>query len=106
PEDIQEIFLDQAAKTRQDYLDWMTEFEKRTIENIKVAGGEFIEFPPEELAKWKEAAPDLLAEWEKELTERGQGETASKVAARWSKLTTDCPPDLSAPGHRLAAGSD
>jgi len=89
PEDIQEIFLDQAAKTRQDYLDWMTEFEKRTIENIKAAGGEFIEFPPEELAKWKEAAPDLLTAWEEELKGRGQGETASKVAARWRELTAD-----------------
>jgi TRAP-type C4-dicarboxylate transport system substrate-binding protein len=89
PEDIQTIFMETAAETQQEYLEWINDFQKRTVENIKAAGGEFIEFPAEELAKWKETAPDLLTQWEDDLTARGHGETASKVAARWRELTAD-----------------
>lgn len=89
PKDIQEIFLDQAKKTQQDYLEWLKDFQTRTVENIKAAGGEFIEFPEEELAKWKEAAPDLLGQWVEDMEGRGQGEMAQKVAARWRELTAD-----------------
>ncbi len=89
PKDIQDIFLDQGKKTHQQYLDWLDAFESQAVTNIQAAGGVIKEFPPSELAKWKAAAPDVLAEWQKDMEKRGQGEMAAKVAKRWRELTAD-----------------
>ncbi len=86
PKDIQDIFMDQAKKTHAEYLAWLTDFEASAIVNIKKAGGVFKQFPPAELAKWKSMAPQFLKVWEDEVTGRGQGEMAKKVAARWREL--------------------
>ncbi len=87
PADIQEIFIDQAAKSQQDYLDWVDAGTKTSIANIEKAGGVFKDFPAEELAKWKAATPDLLAGWEKSVAERGFAEEAKAVAAAWRAWT-------------------
>lgn len=89
PADIQEIFLDQAKKSHEQYLAWLTDFEAAAVRNISTAGGVVKEFPSSELAKWKAAAPDVLASWVKDMEKRGQGETAAKVAARWRELTAN-----------------
>ena len=79
--------MDQAKKSQQDYLDWLVEGTKTSIERIEAAGGEFKEFPASELAKWKAATPDLLADWEKSTAERGFGDEAKAVAAAWREWT-------------------
>ena len=89
PKDIREIFDDQAKKSHQEYLDWLSTFEAQAMKNIEAQGGVFKKFPPEELAKWKAATPDLLAAWVKEMEKRGHGDTARRVAKRWRELTAD-----------------
>jgi TRAP-type C4-dicarboxylate transport system substrate-binding protein len=89
PKDIQEIFIDQAKKSHQEYLKWLVTFEAEAMRKIEAAGGVFKPFPPEELAKWKAAAPDLLEAWVKEMDKKGYGDTARRVAKRWRELTAD-----------------
>ncbi len=89
PKDIQEIFVDQAKKSHQEYLEWLGTFETEAMRKIEAAGGVFKPFPPEELAKWKAAAPDLLEAWVKEMEKKGYGDTARRVAKRWRELTAD-----------------
>ncbi len=87
PADIQKIFLDQARETQQEYLAWVGDFEAKAVSNIKAQGGVFTAFPADELKKWKAAAPDFLAEWEKATAAAtGDAETPKKVAARWRQL--------------------
>lgn len=88
PKDIREIFTDQAAKSQQEYIAWLTDFEAQAVKNIEAAGGVFKAFPASELAKWKSMAPQFLNDWEAQVTEKGQGEMAKKVAARWRELTS------------------
>jgi len=89
PKDIREIFDDQAERTQQEYLEWVDKFEAEAVRNIKAKGGVFKTFPPEELAKWKAAAPDFLTEWVKDMEKAGHGDTARRVAKRWRELTGD-----------------
>ena len=85
--DIQKIFRDQAAKTMQDYLAWVGDFEAKAAAGIKAAGGTIVPFPADELKKWKAAAPDFLAAWEKDTAEATKdAATPKKVAARWRQL--------------------
>jgi TRAP-type C4-dicarboxylate transport system substrate-binding protein len=83
PKDIQDIFIDQAAKSQQAYLDWLVTGTENSIANIKKAGGEFKEFPASELAKWKAATPDLLQGWADSMAKRGFGDQAKEVQAAW-----------------------
>lgn len=87
PADIQEIFMEEAKAAQARYLEWLGDFESTAVSNLKADGAEFKPFPAEELAKWREAAPDLLKAWEENMAGRGQGETAAAVAARWRELT-------------------
>ena len=41
PEDVQAIFMEEAKKSQQEYIDWLDAFESKAVENIKAAGGEF-----------------------------------------------------------------
>jgi TRAP-type C4-dicarboxylate transport system substrate-binding protein len=87
PKDIQQAFRDQSAKTADDYLTWVGDFEAKAVANIKSLGGTFVPFPPEELKKWRSTAPDFLAQWEKETAAATKdAETPKKVAARWRQL--------------------
>ena len=38
PKDIQDIFLDQAKKSHQDYLNWLEAFESNAVKNIQSKG--------------------------------------------------------------------
>ena len=87
PADVQDIFMDQARKSQQDYLDWLETGTAASIANIEKAGGVFKPFPASELAKWMEATPDLLAGWEESMDGRGLGEQAREVAAAWRAWT-------------------
>jgi len=87
PEDIQEIFLDQAEKSQQAYLEWVIEGDEEAIATIEENGGVFHEFPAEEMAKWQEATPDLLQEWVEEVSARGFEAEANTVADAWREWT-------------------
>jgi TRAP-type C4-dicarboxylate transport system substrate-binding protein len=87
PKDIQEIFTDQAAKSQQEYLDWLVTGTAASLANIEKNGGVIKEFPAAELAKWKAATPDLLAGWEQEMGKLGKGAQAKEVAAAWREWT-------------------
>ena len=87
PPDIQKVMLEEGRQTMKDYLAWVDEFEAKAVENIKAQGGTFVAFPADELKKWRAAAPDFLAEWEKATAAAtGDAETPKKVAARWREL--------------------
>jgi len=83
PKDIQDIFMDQAAKSQQDYLDWLVTGTEKSLATITGNGGVITDFPAAELAKWKAATPDLLAGWEEQMADRGFGDQAKEVAAAW-----------------------
>jgi TRAP-type C4-dicarboxylate transport system substrate-binding protein len=87
PPDIQKIFIEEGQQTMKDYLAWVGDFEAKATANIKAQGGTFVPFPADELKKWKAAAPDFLAAWEKDTAEATKdAETPKKVAARWRQL--------------------
>src|SRR5207248_237637 len=84
PKEIQQVFRDQSAKTMDDYLAWVGDFESKAVANIKEKGGTFKPFPAAELKKWKSDSPDFLAQWEKDTAAATKdAETPKKVAARW-----------------------
>ena len=87
PPDIREIFDDEAKKTQQEYVAWVDNYEEEAVKKITAAGGVFKTFPPAELAKWKEAAPDFLSLWEKDMEAKGFGDTARQVAKLWREMT-------------------
>jgi len=87
PKEIQQVFRDQSAKTMDDYLAWVGDFEAKAVANIKEKGGTFKPFPAGELKKWKSDSPDFLAQWEKDTAAATKdAETPKKVAARWRQL--------------------
>ena len=87
PPDIQKIFVEEARATQREYMTWVTDFETRSVANIKAQGGTIIPFPADELKKWSTAAPDFLADWEKATAAAtGDTETPKKVVARWRQL--------------------
>ncbi|MDF1790724.1 MAG: TRAP transporter substrate-binding protein DctP [Thalassobaculaceae bacterium] len=81
--ETQAIFVEESKASQQEYLEWIDAFENKALEDIQAAGGVVKEFPPAELAKWKAAAPDLLAEWAADMESRGLGEEAKQVSAKW-----------------------
>lgn len=89
PEDIQKIFVEEAAKAQDAYIPFLDEVESDAKKQIEAAGGVFKPFPAEEMAKWHEAAPDLLAAWVSDMESRGEGEAAAQVAERWRELTAN-----------------
>lgn len=81
--ETRDIFIEEASKSQQEYLDWIDNFESQALEGIKANGGVVKEFPAAELAKWKDMAPDLLQNWVEDMTGRGLGDEAEQVAAKW-----------------------
>ena len=86
PKELQDILLDEAAKTQERYLAWVTDFEAKARANLEAAGAVFKPFPPDEMVKWRQAAPDLLKAWQDDVAAKGKGEMAAAVAARWRQL--------------------
>ena len=86
PKDIQDIFLDQAKKSQEEYIDFVDNYEAESVKKIVAAGGVFKEFQPGELDKWKKACPDYLAMWVKDCEGRGAGDQARKVAQIWKDM--------------------
>jgi TRAP-type transport system periplasmic protein len=87
PKDIQQVFRDQSAKTAEDYLAWVGDFESKAADGMKKQGANFKPFPAAELKKWRSTAPDFLAAWEKDTAAATKdAETPKKVAARWREL--------------------
>lgn len=87
PADVQKIFMEEAKATQRAYMAWVDSFEAKAVANIQSQGGKFIPIPADEMKKWRAAAPDFLAEWEKATAAAtGDAETPKKVAARWREL--------------------
>ncbi len=83
----QKIMADTAKETQREYLTWVGDFESKALAYIKAQGGTVTPFPAEEMKKWRAAAPDFLAAWEKDTAAAtGDAETPKKVAARWRQL--------------------
>ena len=77
----QAIILEEGKKAGKAYIDNIEAAEEKAGAEIIKAGGIIKEFPASELAKWKAAAPDLLQNWVDDMTTRGMGDEAGKVAA-------------------------
>jgi TRAP-type C4-dicarboxylate transport system substrate-binding protein len=87
PADIQKIFLEEGKATQRAYMNWVTDFETKAVANMRAQGANVVPISAPELAKWRAAAPDFLAEWEKATAAAtGDAETPRKVAARWREL--------------------
>jgi len=87
PADIQKIFLEEGKATQQAYMNWVTDFETKAVANMRAQGANVVPISAPELAKWRAAAPDFLAEWEKATAAAtGDAETPRKVAARSREL--------------------
>ncbi|MDQ8729285.1 C4-dicarboxylate TRAP transporter substrate-binding protein [Bradyrhizobium sp. LHD-71] len=87
PPDIQAIINEEAVIAQKEYIAWQERNDQETIEAIKAAGGTVKPFSEEGMAKWKAATPDLLQVWVDDMTKRGEGENAAKVADLWRKMT-------------------
>lgn len=87
PKNVQGIFRKQSAKTMDDYLAWVGDYEAKAKDKIKSQGGMYVAFPAAELKKWRSAAPDFLDAWEKQTAAATKdAATPKKVAARWRQL--------------------
>jgi TRAP-type C4-dicarboxylate transport system substrate-binding protein len=80
PEDIRQIILEEAEKAGRAYIDSIDKLEENSAEQIEAKGGVIKPIPDEEMAKWHEAAPDLLQQWVDSMDERGEGERAKEAA--------------------------
>ncbi len=89
PKDIQEIFIDQAAKSQAEYIPFLDKIESDSKAEIEAKGGVFKEFPKAEMAKWRAAAPDGLAGWVEDMKSKGLGDEAAAVAKRWREMTAN-----------------
>lgn len=83
--ETQAIFKEEAAKSQAEYLAWIDAFENGAIEGIKAGGGEIKDFPADQLAAWKDKAPDLLANWVEDMKGRGLGDEAVMVQTKWKE---------------------
>mgnify|MGYP003644069055 CR=1 FL=1 len=88
PEDIQTVFTQEAEKAQKRYVEWIVKADETSEANIKKAGGEIIDYTPEQIAKWKEASPDLLQSWVDDMKSRGEGDAAQEVADKWREMTS------------------
>lgn len=86
PAEYQEIIMDEAAATQQRYLDWVDSNGQKAIKTINDHGIEITPFKDEDMAKWKADTPDLIESWVDDMTRRGKGDEATKIAARWREL--------------------
>jgi TRAP-type C4-dicarboxylate transport system substrate-binding protein len=86
PTEYQTIITEEAAAAQQRYLDWIAENGRNAVKTIEGAGATIKPFNPDEFAKWKAATPDLLQGWVDDVSRRGKGEEAKKVAERWREL--------------------
>lgn len=86
--EIQKIFEEEARATQREYMNYILDFEAKSLVNIKAQGGTtVVPISPEELKKWRTTAPDFLTEWEKSTaSSTGDAETPKKVAARWRQI--------------------
>ncbi|WP_370400416.1 TRAP transporter substrate-binding protein DctP [Sulfitobacter sp. JB4-11] len=82
----QAIIQEEATKAGQAYIDNIEKAEEAAGAAIVEAGGTIKPFPAEELAKWKEAAPDLLQNWVDDMTSRGMGDEANAVSTYWRAI--------------------
>jgi TRAP-type C4-dicarboxylate transport system substrate-binding protein len=80
-EDDKAIMLEEATIASGEYIDNIENAEEAAGEKIKEGGGVFKAFPDEELAMWKEKAPNFLQNWVEDMTSRGMGEQAEEVSA-------------------------
>ena len=66
--------------------DYIEKAEEAAGVAIVEAGGQIIEFPASELAKWKAAAPDLLGDWVVNMDGRSMGDQAREVQDYWLNI--------------------
>jgi TRAP-type C4-dicarboxylate transport system substrate-binding protein len=80
PEDIQQIFLEEAEKHGDLYIEDIDRLESEAGKQIEAEGGVVKEFPQAELDKWHGMAPDLLQQWVDSMQGLGEGERAQEAA--------------------------
>lgn len=83
PADVQKIFLEEADKSGKAYIKWIGTAETKARKDAEAKGAVFKPFKPGEMAKWRKAAPDLLANWVEAMKKQGKGKEAAEVAAYW-----------------------
>lgn len=83
PADVQKIFLEEAGKSGKAYIEWIGTAEAKARKDAEAKGAVFKPFKAGEMAKWRKAAPDLLAGWVDAMKKLGKGKEAADVAAYW-----------------------
>ena len=80
PEDIQQIFLEEAEKHGKLYIESIDTLEEQSRQQIEAEGGLTKPIPEEEMTKWHEATPDLLQQWVDSMEAQGEAERAEEAA--------------------------
>lgn len=86
PAEYQKIFTEEAEAAQQRYLEWLASSTRDAMAKVQAAGGTFKPFNSADMANWKKATPDLIQAWVDDLSKRGKGDEAAKIAARWREL--------------------
>jgi TRAP-type C4-dicarboxylate transport system substrate-binding protein len=87
PQDVRAIMTEEANNAQKQYVTWLEKNDEESAKAIEAAGGVIKKISDEEMAKWKAQTPDLLQAWVEDMTKRGEGENAKKVADLWRKMT-------------------
>jgi len=88
-EEQQAIILEEAQKAGEAYMAAIGDLEDSAEAKIVEAGGSFAEFSDAEMAKWRDMAPDVLAQWAENMADMGLGEEAQEVVSFVRERTGD-----------------
>jgi TRAP-type C4-dicarboxylate transport system substrate-binding protein len=86
PDDIKKIMVEEGVKSGQEYIKWIDAAEKKAQADAEAQGAVFKPFKAEEMAKWREMAPDMLQSWVDSMKELGNGDKAEEVAKFWKSM--------------------
>ena len=86
PDDIKAILVEEGQKSGKEYISWIDAAETKAGEDIVAKGGVIKPFKPDEMAKWRKLAPDLLQNWVDDMKQKGHGAKAEEVASTWRSM--------------------
>jgi TRAP-type C4-dicarboxylate transport system substrate-binding protein len=78
--------LKAAERARHKELKAAAKAEERARRTLQEAGVAFHDFPPGDLARWKEVSPDFLELWTERMSLRGLGEESRRAARLWRNM--------------------
>jgi len=90
PENQRHI-LDAAEQARQRELEAAAAEEQRARQELMAQGVAFHHFPPADLDRWQQAAPDFLERWVERMAGQGLGDDARQAVTLWRQMRPENP---------------